>query len=129
MYDYNNTSYLNSLNVPKEVMSENNLSSNIKTITLSQDESERVWDPWKNSVIIKLIDKRIAHQYLKAENPSSLAATRKFFNHWSRSDFFTVKLADEDNALMSSKMARGSLMVISYQFKDGFLISTQKNPN
>lgn len=81
MYDYNNTSYLNSLNVPKEVMSENNLSSNIKTITLSQDESERVWDPWKNSVIIKLIDKRIAHQYLKAENPSSLAATRKFFNH------------------------------------------------
>lgn len=37
----------------------------IKMITLTEEDRQRIYEPWKCSIIVKLCGKRILHQYLK----------------------------------------------------------------
>lgn len=41
--------------------------NSIKAIALSYEETQRLYTPWRFSLIIKLVGKRIAHQYLKSK--------------------------------------------------------------
>lgn len=45
----------------------NEISTNFTTITLSHEENRGLQAPWKFSLIIKLVEKRNAHQYLKSK--------------------------------------------------------------
>lgn len=41
------------------------LSHGVKIIFLSKEENERLCSPWKHSLIIKLLGKKLSHQYLR----------------------------------------------------------------
>lgn len=45
----------------------NRENNGIKTILLTKEDNERLYSPWKYSLIIKLFGKRIVHQYLRAK--------------------------------------------------------------
>ncbi|XP_019231542.1 PREDICTED: uncharacterized protein LOC109212363 [Nicotiana attenuata] len=49
-------------------------------IVLSSEELQRLYEPWKFSVIIKLFGKRILHQYLK----------KKLHEHWKPTEQFPL---------------------------------------
>ncbi|XP_009772651.1 uncharacterized protein [Nicotiana sylvestris] len=71
--------------------------NNDQAIILSSEEMQRLYEPWKYSLIIKLFGKRILHQYLK----------KKLLEHWKPieqsplidlgNDFYIVKFFEEVN--------------------------------
>ncbi|KAH0781570.1 hypothetical protein KY290_001168 [Solanum tuberosum] len=84
--------------LPIENPADQSLTNKVKTITLSPKDNERLWAPWKHSLIIKIIGKCIAHQYLRQkiqalwqlpENPPLIDLG---------SDYFIVKLSKEETS-------------------------------
>ena len=84
----------------------------IKTITLSKEDNERLYSPWKYSLIVKLLGKRIADQYLKSKLQQVWKPSEYFPLIDLGVDYCIVKFTKEEN-MIHELNGRGSLMVTS----------------
>ncbi|WMV54545.1 hypothetical protein MTR67_047930 [Solanum verrucosum] len=69
----------------------------IKKIFLSEEENERLYTPGKYSLIIKLLGKRISHQYLKTKIQQLWKPSELFPLIDLGEDFYIVKFLKEEN--------------------------------
>ncbi|XP_019227688.1 PREDICTED: uncharacterized protein LOC109208978 [Nicotiana attenuata] len=98
------------------------LTKGIKKITLTVEDRNRMYTPWKFSVIIKLLGKRIPHQYLKEKITHLWKPTEIFPLTDLGHDFFIVKFSKEEN--MITALHSGPWFINGY-----FLSTRQWEPN
>ncbi|XP_070025428.1 uncharacterized protein [Nicotiana sylvestris] len=70
----------------------------IKSIALSDEDIQRIYEPWKFSMIIKLIGKRVLHHYLKVKIQNLWRPTENFSLIDLGEDYYTVKFNKEENS-------------------------------
>lgn len=92
----------------------------IKEITLTH--RSRMYAPWKYSVIVKLVGKRIQHQYPKEKITKLWKPSEPFPLIDLGLDFFIVKFSKEEN--MSLALQNGPWFINGY-----FLSTRQWEPN
>ncbi|XP_009801431.1 uncharacterized protein [Nicotiana sylvestris] len=100
----------------------NDLQEGIRTIHLTEEDKNRMYLPWRYSLIIKLLGKRIQHQYLKKKLQKMWKPSDNFPLIDLGSDYFIVKFNKEEN--MVSALQNGP------RFINGFFLSLKKwEPN
>ncbi|XP_059291044.1 uncharacterized protein LOC132044560 [Lycium ferocissimum] len=60
-------SYLHEMDRETHMKDQLESPADLDTITLTPEEKERLYQPWKYSVIVKVFGKRLSHQYLKGK--------------------------------------------------------------
>lgn len=98
------------------------LAKGIKEITLISENRSRMYTPWKFSMIVKLIGKRIPHQYLKEKITKLWKPIEPFPLIDLGHDFFIVKFSKENN--MTIALHNGPWFINEY-----FLSTKQWEPN
>lgn len=78
-------------------------------VPLSVDDLQRIYQPWKYSVIIKLMVKRTLHQYLKRKIYQLWKPTENFNLIDLGADYFIVKFNKEEN--MSRALNSGTWFI------------------
>lgn len=92
------------------------------TIPLSLEDKNRLYLPWKFSVIIKLFGKRMSHQYLKSKLKDLWKVSEELLLIDSRFDYFIVKFLKEES--MQKALHNGPWFI------NGFFLSIKKwHPN
>lgn len=87
-------------------------------INLLVDTLQRICQPWKFLLIIKLMGKRILHLYLKRKIQELWKPTENFALMDLGADYFIVKFNKEEN--MSKTLKNGPWFI------NGFFLSVQK---
>nr|XP_016475195.1 PREDICTED: uncharacterized protein LOC107796885 [Nicotiana tabacum] len=86
--------------LPEEGVQEHLIELNtrgIKAITLTEEEKQRIYEPWKFSLIVKLFGKRMLHHYLK-KNIQELWRPTKFFSLIDLGDdYYIIKFTKREN--------------------------------
>ncbi|XP_075110427.1 uncharacterized protein LOC142181308 [Nicotiana tabacum] len=104
-YDFGNTSM--------EVVYQN-----MRQIILSEDDKQRIYNPWKYSLIIKLMGKRIVHHYLKRKTQELWKVDENYPLIDLGEDYYTVKLMKEESMIM--------ILHNGPWFIKGYFLSVQK---
>ncbi|XP_009785180.1 uncharacterized protein [Nicotiana sylvestris] len=104
------------------LLKSNELHEGIRTIQLSEKDKNRMYLPWKHSLIIKLLGKRIQHQYLEKKIQKIWKPSENFPLIDLGSDYFIAKFSKEKN--MISALQNGPWFI------NGFFLSIKKSePN
>lgn len=93
----------------------------IKIITLIEDDKQRIYEPWKCSIIVKLFGKRILHQFLKQIQELCLP-TDDFSLIDLGEDYYIIKFKKKKKKNIWRKLfikARGSGMAITFLLVNG----------
>ncbi|XP_019251301.1 PREDICTED: uncharacterized protein LOC109230234 [Nicotiana attenuata] len=90
----------------------------LKQINLTAEDINRMYSPWKFSIIIKLISKRLVHHYLKKKLQDLWKINENLPLIDLGEDYYTVKLAKEENMI--------KILHNGPWFVNGFFLSTQK---
>ncbi|XP_070056894.1 uncharacterized protein [Nicotiana tomentosiformis] len=96
------------------------------SIQLSPQDIQRIYEPWKFSVIIKLMGKRILHHYLKKKIQDLWRATEKFSLIDLGEDYYIVKFSKEENvikALQNGPWFINSFFLSVQKWKPNFMAS------
>ncbi|XP_070042758.1 uncharacterized protein [Nicotiana tomentosiformis] len=93
-------------------------SQNVRQIILTEDDRKRIYNPWRYSVIIKLMGKRLMHHYLKQKVQDLWKHNENFSLIDVEEDYYTVKFAKEEN--MIKVLQNGPCFI------NGFFLSVQK---
>ncbi|XP_019257717.1 PREDICTED: uncharacterized protein LOC109235928 [Nicotiana attenuata] len=72
-------------------------SRGIKEITLTDEEKQRIYEPWKFSLIVKLFGKRILHHYLEKKIQELWRPTKNFPLIDLGDDYYIVKFTKREN--------------------------------
>lgn len=80
-----------------ESLIEENVQDVSDVIHLSQDDKQRLYAPWKFSIIIKLVGKKLNHIYLKKKLADQWKLQTDFSLIDLEFEFFTVKFSDEES--------------------------------
>ncbi|XP_019234667.1 PREDICTED: uncharacterized protein LOC109215103 [Nicotiana attenuata] len=91
---------------------------NLRQIILSEDDKQRMYNPWKYSLIIKLMGKRIVHHYLKRKTQELWKIDENYPLIDLGEDYYTVKLMKEES--MTRILHNGPWFI------NGCFISVQK---
>lgn len=75
------------------------LSQNVRQIIVTEDERQRIYNPWRYTVIIKLMEKRLMHHYLKQKIQDLWKLNIFFLLIDLGDDYYTVKFAKEENMI------------------------------
>ncbi|WMV38169.1 hypothetical protein MTR67_031554 [Solanum verrucosum] len=75
------------------------LINGIRTIKLSKEDKERLYAPWRCSLIIKLMGRRIVHHYLKSKIQDISKPMENFPLIDLGSDYYIVKFSKEENMM------------------------------
>ncbi|XP_075080585.1 uncharacterized protein LOC142166070 [Nicotiana tabacum] len=94
------------------------LSQNMKHIILTEDDRERMYNPWKYSLIIKLIGKRLVHHYLKRKTQELWKVDENYPLIYLGEDYCTIKLTKKES--MTRILHDGPWFI------NGFFLSVQK---
>nr|XP_016445593.1 PREDICTED: uncharacterized protein LOC107770776 [Nicotiana tabacum] len=97
-------------------------SKGIKFITLSDEEKVRIYEPWKNSIIVKLVGKRMLHHYLKRKIQELWKPTEDFQLIDLGVDYYIIKFKKKEN--MDKVMHQGPWFINGH-----FLSITGWKPN
>lgn len=81
-----------------------------ETIALSDNEKNCLYLPWKYSVIVKLADKRISHQFLKRNLTELWNLTKNLILIDLGWDFFIAKFNQPEN--MQKKLHDGPWFIL-----------------
>lgn len=84
----------------------------IKEIKLIEADQSRVYSPWKYSLIVKLIEERILHQYLKEKIAKLRKPTEPFPLIDLGHDYFIIKFTKEENMIQA--LQNGSWFINGY---------------
>lgn len=68
-------------------------------VHLSAEDMRRIYQQWRYSVIIKLLDKRILHQYLKKKIQELWRPTENFLLIDLVAEYYIVKFSKEENMI------------------------------
>ncbi|XP_019252916.1 PREDICTED: uncharacterized protein LOC109231737 [Nicotiana attenuata] len=80
-----------------EATTPENLSNNMKHIILTEDDRQRMYNPWKYSLIIKLMGKWLVPNYLKRKTQELWKIDENIPLIDLGKDYYTVKLAKEES--------------------------------
>ncbi|XP_019226978.1 PREDICTED: uncharacterized protein LOC109208333 [Nicotiana attenuata] len=89
----------------RDESSDETLSSQFKHISLTDENRERMYSPWQFSLIIKLLVKRVVHQYLKRKIQDLWKPNEPFPLIDIGSDFYVVKFTKEENMAKTLQQA------------------------
>lgn len=99
-------------------MVEGESSKDLKQIILTDINRQRIYEPWKYTVIIKLMGKRLVHHYLKKKIQDLWRPTENLSLIDLGEDYYIVKFAKEEN--LSKVLQNGPWFI------NGFSFSVQK---
>ncbi|XP_019231502.1 PREDICTED: uncharacterized protein LOC109212329 [Nicotiana attenuata] len=75
----------------------NSTARGIKQIALTEDCRQRIYEPWKSSIIIKLVGKRMLHQYLKKKIQELWHPTEDLSLIDLGEDYYIIKFRKKEN--------------------------------
>lgn len=78
-------------------------------VSFSADDLQGIYHPWRYSLIIKLLGKRIQHQYLKRKVQDIWKITESFPLIDLGADYYIVKFNSEEN--MARALQEGSWFI------------------
>lgn len=78
------------------------------TVELTEEERARIYHPWRNSIILKLFGKKLAHPYLKSKLNDQWKTTEPFSLIDLGHGYYTIKFECPENAM---KVAGGPRFV------------------
>ncbi|XP_009774449.1 uncharacterized protein [Nicotiana sylvestris] len=87
-------------------------------VNLSSEDVQRIYDPWKHSVIIKLLVKRIMHHYLRKKVQEQWKISENFPLIDLGTDYYVAKFTKEEN--LTKVMHQGPWFI------NGHLLSVQR---
>ncbi|XP_075111371.1 uncharacterized protein LOC142181759 [Nicotiana tabacum] len=97
-------------------------SQGIKFISLTEEEKVRIYEPWKNSIIVKLVGKRMLHHYLKKKIQELWRPTEDFQLIDLGEDYYIIKFKRKEN--MDKAIHQGPWFINRH-----FLSITRWEPN
>ncbi|XP_070029272.1 uncharacterized protein [Nicotiana sylvestris] len=94
----------------------------IKFISLAEEEKQGIYEPWKNSIIVKLVGKHILHHYLKKQIQEIWRPMEDFQLIDLGEDYYISKFKRKEN--MDKVVQQGSWFIDGH-----FLSITRWKPN
>ncbi|XP_075096552.1 uncharacterized protein LOC142174621 [Nicotiana tabacum] len=94
----------------------------IKFISLTEEEKQRIYEPWKNFIIVKLVGKRMLHHYLKKEIQELWRPTEDFQLIDLGENYYIIKFKRKEN--MDKGIQQGPWFINKH-----FLSITRWKPN
>ncbi|XP_019257760.1 PREDICTED: uncharacterized protein LOC109235974 [Nicotiana attenuata] len=94
----------------------------IKFISLTEEERQRIYEPWKNSIIVKLVGKRMLHHYLKKKIQELWRPTEDFQLIDLGEAYYIIKFKRKEN--MDKAIQQGPWFINGH-----FLSITRWKPN
>ncbi|KAL8151674.1 hypothetical protein V2J09_021482 [Rumex salicifolius] len=79
------------------------------TIVLSAEEKERIRKPWKDAIIIKVLDKQLGYMYLRRKLQQKWSPKGPFLMSDTGNDFYVVKFANQED--LSFVLTQGPWLV------------------
>ncbi|XP_075092262.1 uncharacterized protein LOC142172523 [Nicotiana tabacum] len=94
----------------------------IKVIALSEDDRQRIYEPWKYAIIVKLVGKRMMHHYLQKKIQDLWRSTEDLQMIDLGENYYIIKFRKRDN--MEKAIQQGPWFVNGH-----FLSITKWKPN
>ncbi|XP_019240946.1 PREDICTED: uncharacterized protein LOC109220933 [Nicotiana attenuata] len=102
--------------------SESPSTKGIKVIALSEEDRQRIYEPWKYAIIVKLVGKRMMHHYLQKKIQDLWRPTEDLQMIDLGEDYYIIKFKKRDN--MEKAVQQGPWFINGH-----FLSITKLKPN